>query len=83
MATENLTKKGSASEQVKAEFRTIRDELIELGKITFDYFSDYVTGLDEFYNDRSGIMLIRNVYYGRKADYNLLQYLIQYKEERV
>lgn len=81
MEKHSLTFKISAARQVKDVFKTTRDHLQECKAITLDQFIEYAQANNSDYNSVEGFNHLRNVYYGRTADYNAILIIKNYEME--
>lgn len=70
--------KVSAAEQVKTAFKDLRDRLKEQNLISLEQFTEYAQAQNPDLNCTEGFTHVRNVFYGRVADYDLTKQLEQY-----
>lgn len=73
----------TGAKQLKNEFRLKRNELIEMKKITFTKFCDFICSRHDELNNEQGKLIIYNVYYGRSSSLTLLKELHNYQKEMV
>lgn len=78
MEKHSLTFKISAAKQVKKAFRDIRDRLMNQELITLEQFTEFAQAHNQNLNSPEGFSHIRNVFYGRVADYDLTRQIEQY-----
>lgn len=71
----------SGVQQLKNEFRTLRDELKESGLITHEKFEGFVIESHPEYDSKEGRKRIYNAYYGRCSDLNMMNHLRAYQQE--
>ncbi len=70
-----MTIKASGAIELKCQFKEIRNECIQAGKITHSKFESYVLSEEPEYNSDRGKKKIYNVYYGRASSLNLLGFM--------
>ena len=78
MQKHSLTFKVSAAQQVKDEFKSIRNRLQSQSLISLEQFTEFVQSENNEFNCPEGYNHIRNVFYGRAADYNLTRLIENY-----